>query len=130
MMLITLEEAKHDLRIDGNDEDAWLSFWIPVASDAVMRWLKEPRRAYMPQVDSNGDPVKDSNGNPVPVLDTNGDPVVRSVVRGAVSRQLAFMYRNRDSKDAGSFPEHAGHGYILCANATALLNGLRRPTVA
>lgn len=130
MMLIMLEEAKHHLRIDGNDDDGWLNIMIPGVSEAVMVWLKEPWRAYVLDVDSNGDPVLDSNGNPVPAVDSDGDPVVRPVVRSAVLIELAQQYRYRDGKDAGTVPEHAGHGYILGMGATSLLNGLRRPTVA
>lgn len=130
MMLVTLAEAKHHLRIDGNDDDGWLNIMIPGVSEAVMVWLKESWRAYVLDVDSNGDPVLDSNGNPVPEVDSNGDPIVRPVVRSAVLIELAQQYRYRDGKDAGAVPEHAGHGYILGAGATSLLNGLRRPTLA
>lgn len=130
MMLVTLAEAKHHLRIDGNDDDGWLNIMIPGVSEAVMVWLKESWRAYVQGVDSNGDPVLDSSGNPVPEVDSNGDPIVRPVVRSAVLIELAQHYRFRDGKDAGVVPAHAGHGYILGAGATSLLNGLRRPTLA
>jgi hypothetical protein len=129
-MLVTLAEAKHHLKIDGNDEDPWLNVFIPAMSDAVMLWLKEPWRAYIPELDSNGDPVMDSNGNPTPDLDSNGKPIPRPVVRAAVLVELADQFEKNSRNVSRAVPEHAGHGYILGAGATSLLNGLRRPTLA
>lgn len=105
-MLVSIDEAKQHLRIDGNDDNTWLTLWIDLVSDAVLSWLKDPGLAF----------VEDSSGSPVPV----------PVVKAAVLVELAQQYRFRDGKDAASLPP----GYILGAGATNLLSGIRRPTVA
>lgn len=130
MNLVTLAQAKEHLRIDGDADDGWLEIMIPGVSEAVLVWLKNPGRAYVPEVDSNGDPVIGPNGNPMPDVDSNGDPIIRPVVRSAVLLELAQQYRFRDGKDAPTAPSHFGHGYVLGVGATSLLNGLRRSTVA
>ncbi|WP_368655398.1 head-tail connector protein [Castellaniella ginsengisoli] len=123
--MIPIELARNHLRVDGSDDDDWLNAWIPIVSDAVLRWLKEPARAYEQQVDSNGDVVVDSNGDPVPQLDSSG-PILKKVVQAAILIELASQYRFRDGKDAGVTP---GQGYILCERATSILASLRRPTL-
>ena len=126
--MISSAEAKMHLRIDGNDEDAWLNVWIPAVTGAVLSWLKDPWRAYVQAVDSDGAPIVDSNGDPVPAVDSSGDHVVLPLVKAAALLELAQQYRFRDGKDAGAMP--AGAGYTLGMGATSLLNGLRRSTLA
>lgn len=126
-MLVTLEMARNHLRIDGADDDDWLATWIPAASDVVLLWLKDDWRAYELEVDSNGDVVVDSSGNPVPAYDSNG-PIVRPAVQAAVLVELGVMYRYRD----GDGPQQPtiGYGYVLCPRATSLLAALRKPTLS
>ena len=90
--MISLEEAKMHLRIDGNDEDAWLNTWIPAVTGAILSWLKDPWRAYVQAVDSDGSPIVDSNGDPVPAVDSSGDPVVLPMVKAAALLELAACY--------------------------------------
>ena len=123
--MIPIEYARNHLRIDGDDDDEWLEVWIPIVSDAVLRWLKDPARAYEPEIDSNGDIVTDSNGDPVAQQDSNG-PIPKMVVQAAILIELASLYRFRDGKDAGVVP---GQGYILCERATSILSSLRKPTL-
>jgi len=124
--LCTPEEAKHHIRIDGDDDDAWLNVMIPAVSQAVLLWLKDEWRACVLLTDSNGDVVTDSDGVPEVEIDSDG-PVVKPVVKAATLIELAQQYRYRDGKDAGVV---VGNGYTLGMGATALLNALRRSTVA
>lgn len=121
-MLVTLEEARQHLRIDGDADDSWLEVWIPAVSQAVLLWLKDEVRAYQPEVDSNGDAVVDSSGDP--------ELVVKPIVQSAVLVELASQYRFREGEGATQIPAHWGHGYVLGVGATSLLAGLRRSTVA
>lgn len=126
--MVTIDEAKHHLRIDGDDEDQWLEMWILAVEGAILSWLKDSWRAYVQAVDSDGQPVTDSNGDPVPAVDSSGEPVGLPLVKAAALLELAQHYRFRDGKDAGAMP--AGAGYTLGMGATSLLNGLRRSTLA
>ena len=127
MNLCTVAEAKHHIRIDGDDDDAWLGVMIPAVSEAVRLWLKDEWRAFVLLTDSDGDVVLDSDGVPVVDVDSNGAPTVKPVVKAATLIELAQQYRYRDGKDAGAV---AGNGYVLGVGATALLASLRKSTVA
>jgi hypothetical protein len=137
--LVTIDQARDHLRLDydsgGGADDGWLATWIPVVSDAVARWLKQDWRLYVPDLDSSGLPILDSNGDPVPMLDSDLEPIVAPVVRGAVLVELASQYRYREGEgdnrmeSLGAVAFTASHGYILNRTSTAMLTGLRRATV-
>jgi hypothetical protein len=133
MELVTKAEAYAHLRLDfdseGSPDDSWLDIWIPAVSDAVALWLKDSWRLYLPELDSEGEPVLDSNGDPIPREDSNGDPILRPAVRGAVLIELERQYRSRGGEDDTDVEPSAGHGYVLGRGATSLLNGLRKTTV-
>lgn len=126
--LVTIEQARVQLRAEAAD-DAWISLWIPIVSASVASWLKDSWRLYEPQIDSAGDVVLDSNGDPVAALDSSLEPVVRAEVQGAVLVELASQYRYREGEGDNVVPADAGHGYVLSKGATALLVPLRRSTV-
>lgn len=130
--LVTLAEARAHLRLDYEEDsgegagpdDTWLAVFIPAISEAVSSWVKEDARLYVPETDSSGAILYDSSLEPVPA-----EPlVVRSVVKAAVLIELAsaFRFREGEGKD-NTMP--AGDGYVLNKASTALLTGLRRPTV-
>lgn len=126
--LVTKQQAFDHLRFDtdiATGPDArWLDTWIPVVSGAVLDWLKDEWRAYVPLVESNG-PVIDSNGDPVP------SDVVLPQVMGAVLLELESMNRFRDGGGKDNVvPSDAGWGYMLNKASTAILAGRRKPTVA
>lgn len=133
--LVTLEEARAHLRLDepdsdGGPDDLWLAVFIPAVSEAVLNWLKEEWRAYVPQVDSNGDPILDPNGDPVPA-----EPLVAKwSVKAAVLVELASQFRFREGEGDNGTPTgdlYSGrYGYTLNKTSTALLHSLRKPTLA
>lgn len=131
--LVTVDDARQQLRLDfdssGGPDDAWLALAIPGVSEAVAGWLKTRARLYVPQRDSDGAIVLDSDGEPVPLEDSNGDPIVHATVRLAVLVELDRQYRFRDGSGDGDVPADAGHGYALGRGATSLLSPLRRSTV-
>jgi hypothetical protein len=130
--LITSAEAKSHLRLDtGTADDAWLAVFIPAISQAVLLWLKDEWRAYVTELDADGDPIEDSSGDQIPVLDSSGEMTTRPVVKAAVLIELASVYRYRNGEGADNVvPSDAGHGYVLNKASTALLAPLRKSTVA
>jgi hypothetical protein len=133
--LMTHEDAYHHLRLDTDDEgtnltspdDPWLDIFIPAISEAVAAWLKDEWRLFMPELDSNGDVVVDSNGDPVPEQPLT----VRPKVKAAALIELAAQYRYREGEGTDNqVGQDAGHGYILNKTSTALLAGIRKSTVA
>lgn len=86
---------------------------------------------YVPEVDSAGDIVLDSAGNPIPALDSSGMPILLPQVRAAVLLELASLYRYRDGEGVDNVVQaHEGYGYALNKASTAILSALRKPTLA
>lgn len=131
--LVTIEQAREHSRLfsdsEGGPDDAWLAIFIPVVSEQVALWLKDAWRLYEVEVDENGDELLDSQDEPTSVVDSQGDRIVRRIVKGAALVQLEFLYKNRGAADEVELPDAAGHGYVLCNNATAMLTPLRRPSI-
>lgn len=125
--LVTLADARNHLRLDtGTADDAWLAIFIPAISEAVLNWLKDEWRAYVPEEDSNGI-VEDSNGDPVPAIPLTA----KWSVQAAVLLELGNVYRNREGEGKDNVvPDAAGWGYVLNKASTALLAPLRKTTVA
>jgi hypothetical protein len=128
--LVTLQEAYEHLRLDydsnGSSDDAWLTVFIAAISEAVSVWLKVDARLYVPEVDSSGEPLLDSAGDPIPAYPL----VVRPVVKAAVLIELGSQYRFREGEGVDNVvPDAAGWGYVLNKTSTALLTPLRKSTV-
>jgi len=126
--LVTVQEAKDQIRIDSDADDSWLALWITAISAAVVSWLKDDWRVYVLSRDEHGDLILDSNDDGIPEEDSNG-LVLNPVVKAAVLVELAQQYRFRDGSGAAAVPSHWGHGYVLGAGATSLLSGVRKTTV-
>ena len=130
--LVTRAEVRDHLMVDNNAVDPWIDMMILAISGAVISWLKDEWRAYETQVDSNGDPIEDSNGDQFPILDSNGDPTTKPIVKAATLIEIAYQFRYRDGMGdhTATGDLYSGrYGYILSRGATALLNGLRKSTV-
>lgn len=130
--LVTAAEARTHLRLDaGAADDAWLTIFIPAISEAVLNWLKDEWRAYVPELDPAGDPILDSSGHPVPEVDSNGLMTPKWSVKAAVLIELGSVFRFREGEGSENVvPSDAGHGYVLNKTSTALLAPLRKTTVA
>lgn len=129
--LVTLAEARAQLRLDepdsnGGPDDAWLAIFIPAISEAVLGWLQDDWRAYVPEVDSTGAVVVDSNGDPIPA-----EPLVAKWrVKAAVLIELASQFRFREGEGTDNVvTPDAGYGYVLNKASTGLLAPLRKSTV-
>lgn len=127
--LVSVEEAREHLRIDTDADDFWLDMMITAVSAAVLAWLKEDWRAYLPLQDSNGEILEDSNGDTYPVLDELSNQVPKPQVKAAVLIELAQHYRFRDGSGVAAVPSNWGHGYSLGAGATCILAPLRKTTI-
>lgn len=127
--LVSVEDARNHMQVDGTAHDAWFNIFIPAISGAVLSWLKDDWRAYEHLTDSNGDPLEDSNGDVILKVDSNGEPIVLPVVQAAVLVELASQFRFREGVDVAAVPSHWGHGYVLSAGPTSLLTALRRSTI-
>lgn len=127
--LVSIADARLQLRTEGANDDGWLAIFIPAISQAVAEWLKESWRLYVPLTDPDGTVVIDSSGDPIPDEDSNG-PIVKPVVRAAVLVELSSQYRYREGEGANVVAADAGHGYVLSKGATALLAALRKSTIA
>ena len=133
--LVTIDDARQQLRLDeidsnGGADDAWLALAIPGVSEAVRSWLKDDWRLYLPERDTAGAVITDTDGDPIPAEDSNGNPLTHPTVRLAVLLELASQFRYREGEGENVVPADAGHGYTLSKGATAMLAGLRKPTVA
>lgn len=126
---VTIAQAKDQIRIDGTDDDGWLAIWIPAVSASIIGWLKQEWRAYVPELDSEGAIVLDSDGNPVPSEDSAGNLIVQPGVIAATLLELASQYRYREGEGDNVVPSDAGYGYVLSKAATAQLQYLRKSTV-
>lgn len=127
--LVTVDDAREQLRLDSSDNDPWVHIAIQGVSEAVRAWLKDDWRLYLPARDSSGAVIVDSAGDPVPAEDSGG-PIVHPCVRLAVLAELESHFRFRSGDASTEVPSHAGYGYSLGRAATNLLTGLRRPTSA
>ncbi|MES2910615.1 MAG: hypothetical protein V4718_04465 [Pseudomonadota bacterium] len=128
--LVTPEDVRDHLQIDNDAYDRWMAIWIPAVSAAVASWLKDPWRLYMVARDAQGNILEDSAGEPIVLDDSSGDPIVNPTVQAATLIELAQQRRFTDGSGAAAVPATAGHGYVLGAGATSLLNALRKSTVA
>lgn len=136
--LVSRDDAIAQLHLDedgsaGSAEDVWLSLAIPAISQAVALWLKDDWRLWVPETDADGTVVIDSSGDPVPEVDSSGEKTVQPIVRMAVLLELASQNRFREGEGDNGMPMDGRfdgpYGYILSKGATALLSGLRKPTM-
>lgn len=105
--LVSLEQAKANMRILHSFEDATLGELVIQASHAVMDYIGDESLALDGWCDTNGLPLVDADGNPQRVgadvdtngdllLDTAGDPINAgiSIVPGPVQRATLVTIAN------------------------------------
>ena len=103
-MIVTLQEARAQARVDESEADAELTLKIMAASKAVVTYLK----------------LADEAAIPVDVL---------PVAKLATLIMVAEYYKNREAAQDGEVDSRYGYGY-LPRPAVALLYPYRDPTVA
>ena len=103
--IITPEEAKEHLRLD-DDDTAWLTMALPPVRNAIILWCGSESRLH----------------------DAEGD--LHECVRLAALVELARQYIQREGPQQKNQMDWFMQGYSLGPGATALLQPLRKPTVA
>lgn len=96
VMLVGLAQAKEHLRVDDADNDNDLILKIHAASAAVLNYIRNGADAF---TDSSGEPILDSNDNPL------GIPYE---VQAATLLMLGYLYKDRDSDPDKAYE----HGYL------------------
>ena len=124
MMYVTLERAKAHLSMDHDSDDQLIMAYVRAASAAVKNYLKSAS-PYQVELDSNDDPVTDSEGRPIYLLDSSGEKVASAEVQAAVLILLGHLYKDRDEN-----PDSAFEAGYLPKPVTALLYPLRDPALA
>lgn len=105
--LVTLADAKEQLRIDGTADDTWLQTAISGVSSAVLQWC---------------------GGDAVRLHELDGVTVRPNVVT-AVLVELAYLYAHREGPDAAYVLAWYANGYPLSAGATAFLQSSHMPVI-
>jgi hypothetical protein len=112
VMLVSLQQAKDHLRVDNSDGDNDLTLKIHAASGVVLNYIRNGADIF---TDSAGDPILDSNDNPI------GIPYE---VQAATLLMLGYLYVNRDAD-----PDKAYSHGMLPNDVTALLYPYRVPSL-
>lgn len=112
VMLVSLAQAKEHLRVDDADNDNDLTLKIHAASGAVLNYIRNGADVF---TDSSGEPILDSNDNPV------GIPYE---IQAATLLMVGYLYRMRDNNEDGEYEM----GY-LPKPVTALLYTFRVPSL-
>lgn len=122
MKLVSYAEVVKHLRLDTDADRSDVELKIEASSAAVISYLnahKDP--SVYAAVDSNGDIIVDSNGDPVSV---------KKQVMQATLMTVGYFYRERDGSNEYKVDAQFGFGYELPAGPAALLYSLRVPTLA
>lgn len=113
-MYITLQQAKDHLRITDNLRDQAIRDAILEASALIKNYLGDAS-VYVIERDSDGDPIRDSNYEPI----TTGSNNVRYAVQAATKLLVGVLYDGHNLPDDNYLP----------APVRALLYPLRSPVV-
>ena len=127
MNLVTLEQAREQLRSDSSDDDDYLKVKISAASSAVLEYITAS--IWEPQRDNEGRPLIGPEGKEIPLVDEGGKKVVRLLVQQATLLTIGYFYRERDGSQEFRVADQSGYGYALPQAATSLLYSMRKPTV-
>jgi hypothetical protein len=127
MMLVSLEEARHNLFIDYStpEQDADLTLKIKGASNMIKGYLRTWKATWQPVLDEDGEPIIDSQGLPTYELDSQGAHVIRDEVKSATLLLVGVLFRDRDGTNSKDWEQ----GY-LPFSVTACIYHLRDPALA
>lgn len=114
MKLVTLDEAKFHLNIgaDEADHDDLLDIYIDAASETIVDHLQDNVSEF---IDSNGDVILDSEGN----------PETPKKVKVATLMLVGIFFRDREGSEVANWPP----GFLPPA-IISLLCSRRDPTCA
>lgn len=112
MMLITIEQAKAQVRVVHDAEDGEITELIEDASEAIVGYMKDAADVFLT---TGGDVI---------------DEAVPADVRSACKLEVAHLFKNREGQSDSKIPDQYGYGYPLCAAAIAKLYRYRTPTFA
>lgn len=104
--LVTLEQVRDQLRIDGTADDPWITLAIPAVTAAVESWC----------------------GGAARVRDIDGAPLPQAVMATLV--ELAYQFSRREGPVNSYEETWAEKGYTLSIGATALLQPLHSVVTA
>jgi len=111
--LVSVQDAKDQLSILHDADDAYIERLIVDASQIVMDYIGYDSLKYDGWTDSGGLPLTDSNGDPLPAvaLDSNGDPLLDSngdeiptgisIIPGPVRRATLVVIARLDADREG-----------------------------
>lgn len=117
-MLVTLDEAKEELRIDHDADDARLERHIRGASAAVLAYIGDSQYLFL-----------DTGGDEIDLQDTSANlegERAKDLARTAV---FLMLHETFDGKEAKQVEPAFGYGY-LSRPVVSILYPLRSPTVA
>lgn len=106
MKLVTLQEAKDHLRVDGKNEDDLIEQIIEGVSGAIESWVGSEER------------LQDDSEDTLPQVEL------------ATLVEVAAHYRYREGAEDREVRDWYAKGYVLSQTATALLAPLRKPRVS
>ena len=110
--LITLEQAKAQLRVVHDEDDTEIEEMIDAASEAIIGYMKTAAGVFL----STADEVVDG--------------AVPPDVQMACKVEVAHLYKNREGQSDSEIDPEFGYGYPLCKAAVAKLYRYRTPTLA
>lgn len=90
LMLISLEQAKTHLRVDNSAEDGDIELKVKAATKMIERYLGQEKFFSVVEVDSSGEIVLDSAGEPMGVPED---------LQAACSLLTGLLYSDRDGRD-------------------------------
>lgn len=116
--LVTLKQARDQLRMEAGGDDEDLQLKITAASEMVLRYLGKGADAFLQE---DGTVATDAQGKP------QGIP---ATVQLATLVTVNYLVRERDGSQKNAVDPQHGYGYALPKSAVSMLYSMRRPGIA
>lgn len=117
--MITLAQAKRQVRVTHDQEDVEIQEMIDSATVAIMGYIDASVAETF--VSTDGQFIEDTNGEAT---------LVPADIKMACKLEVAHLYRNREGQSESKIPDQFGYGYALCAAAIGKLYRYRTPVIA